>query len=130
MDLEWASDDSLVGMSDERQDNVFVFGSRKLKFSSLDRLRHVVVQDVQRAVDVLDVLDAVDVKPTTAQSDAVDADVAQGLARGFYVRGDVLPHQRSACDEGVLANAHELLDAHHAFNDDVVFNDHVSGDVA
>jgi len=62
MDLEWASDDSLVGMSDERQDNVFVFGSRKLKFSSLDRLRHVVVQDVQGPVNVLNGLNSINVK--------------------------------------------------------------------
>ena len=42
---------------------------------------------------------------------------------------DIFSNQRATCNESVLADPDELLNAHHAFNDDVVLDDRMAGDI-
>ena len=66
-------------------------------------------------------------KATAAQSDGVDADVAEGFARHLDERRDVLADKRAPCHKGVLSDSHELLDGHHPFDDDPILDGHMAG---
>ena len=89
MESEWASNDALVGMPDERQHHILVFRRGKFHLRGFHRLRHVVVQHVQGSVNVFDGLDAVDVESAPTQPNAVDADVAERFSCCLDVRGHI-----------------------------------------
>ena len=77
---KWPPDDALVRCPYERQHHVFVFRHWKFQFGHLHGLRHVVVQDVKRAVNVFNGLDSVDLESSSSEPNAIDPDVAQRFA--------------------------------------------------
>ena len=119
-----SADDSSLGVADKLKYFVSFVGSWKLGLNSFDGVTDIHSAEIQITIDFLNLTYCVAAEVSAAKTYRVNAGVADGLARGFYVWRNVFVDQCAALKHGMGSDVAELMDETSASDCcEVIYND-------